>query len=79
MTTVQAVSPSEAFRFSFPGRVMQSAQYYRDQAAKALRLVEVIGPSKASAILERLACDYTDIAVDLENRAVEVVLPRRAP
>jgi hypothetical protein len=58
---------------------MQSAKYYRDNAAKARRLMAGITPSDTWRMLDRLARDYDDIAVDLEGGAVEVAHPCRMP
>ena len=58
---------------------MQSAQYYRDQAAKALRLAQGITRSEIKEVLERLARDYGEIAVDLEVGAIDIVHPERLP
>jgi hypothetical protein len=58
---------------------MQSATYYRQQAAKALRLIDAITTPDVVAMLERLARDYEDIAVDLENGAIDIVHPERLP
>jgi hypothetical protein len=58
---------------------MQSAQYYRGQAAKALRLAQGITRPEVTEVLERLAHDYVEIAVDLEGGAVDLVHPERMP
>jgi len=50
---------------------MQSAKYYRDNAAKARRLLAGITPGKTSEMLEKLARDYDDIAADLERGAID--------
>ena len=58
---------------------MQSPEYYRENAAKARRLSATITPSETSEMLERLARDYDDIAVDLERGAIEIVHPSLLP
>jgi hypothetical protein len=58
---------------------MQSADYYRETAAKARRLSATITPSETSELLQKLARDYDDIAVDLERGAIEIVHPSRLP
>ncbi len=58
---------------------MQSAAYYRENAARARRLLLSITPGETSAMLEQLARDYEDIATDLENGAIEIVHPSRMP
>ena len=58
---------------------MQSAWYYREQAAHALQLSTAVVPLDIVEMLERLARDYSDIANDLENGAVEIVHPERMP
>jgi hypothetical protein len=58
---------------------MQSADYYRKQAVKAERLAFFLGDAQAKAELEKMAGDYRDIAIDLEDGAVEVRHPARMP
>ena len=58
---------------------MQSARYYRSNAAKARRLLTGITPGKTSDMLEKLARDYDDIATDLERGAIEIVHPQLMP
>ncbi len=58
---------------------MQSAHYYRDNAAKARRLSMGITSSEMSRMLEKLARDYDDIATDLERGAIEIVHPNQLP
>jgi hypothetical protein len=58
---------------------MQSPQYYRDHAARARRLASSVDKSDVVDTLERLARDYEDIAIDLENGAVEITHPERLP
>jgi hypothetical protein len=58
---------------------MQSAKYYRDNAAKARRLMAGVTPGKTSEMLEKLARDYEDIATDLERGAIEIVHPSLMP
>lgn len=60
---------------------MQSASYYREQAAKALQLSGMAHQEELRELLWRLAEDYADIAEDLENGAIEIrhvdLLPQR--
>lgn len=58
---------------------MQSSKYYRDNAAKARRLMGGITPGKTSEMLEKLSRDYDDIAADLERGAVEIRHPCLMP
>jgi hypothetical protein len=58
---------------------MQSAKYYRENAAKARRLLAGITPGKTSEMLEKLARDYDDIAVDLERGAIDIKHPSLMP
>lgn len=58
---------------------MQSAKYYRDNAAKARRLMAGITPSDTWRMLEKLARDYDDIAIDLEKGAIEIKHPCLMP
>ena len=60
---------------------MQNARYYREQAERAWRWAGSIGDPELRKMLERLAQDYEDIAVDLELGAIEIrhpeILPQR--
>jgi proteasome assembly chaperone (PAC2) family protein len=58
---------------------MQSAIYYREQALKAARLAFLVGDAQAKAQLGKMAWDYRDIAIDLENGAIDVRHPERMP
>ena len=58
---------------------MQSAKYYRENAARARRLMAGITPGKTSKMLEKLSRDYDDIATDLERGAVDIKHPSRMP
>jgi hypothetical protein len=58
---------------------MQSAKYYREHAGRASRLARQMTMPDVIETLERLARDYEDIAIDLENGAVEIVHPKRMP
>jgi len=58
---------------------LQTSQYYREQAARARRWAREISPNEAVETLTRAARDFDDIAVDLENGAVEIVHPNRMP
>jgi hypothetical protein len=54
---------------------MENAPYYRGQAERARRLAHSLTNREVEAVLERVAQDYEDIAVDLENGAIEVRHP----
>lgn len=58
---------------------MQSAKYYRENAAKARRLMAGITPGKTSKMFEKLSRDYDDIATDLERGAVDIRHPGLMP
>jgi hypothetical protein len=58
---------------------MENAPYYRAQAERARRLAHSLTNCEVEALLERVAQDYEDIAVDLENGAVEVRHPELMP
>jgi hypothetical protein len=58
---------------------MHKPAYYREQAARARRLAGSVTIRDLEALLLRVAEDYDDIAVDLENGAVEVRHPERMP
>ncbi len=58
---------------------MQSAKYYRDNAAKARRLMGGITPGTTSDMLETLPRDYDDVAIDLERGAIEIQHPSLMP
>ena len=48
---------------------MENAPYYRGQAERARRLAHSLTNREVEALLERVAQDYEDIAVDLESGA----------
>ena len=54
---------------------MDSALYYRGQAAIARRLAAKVTDERASAILQQTAQDYEEIADDLESGANEIRYP----
>lgn len=58
---------------------MQSAPYYREQAARARRLAAAILEDDACAVLERMAVDFDHIAEDLERGAIEITHPSLLP
>jgi hypothetical protein len=58
---------------------MENAPYYRGQAERARRLAHSLTNREVEALLERVAQDYEDIAVDLESGAVEVRHPELMP
>jgi hypothetical protein len=58
---------------------MENAPYYRGQAERARRLAHSLTNREVEALLERIAQDYDDIAVDLENGAIEVRHPELMP
>lgn len=58
---------------------MQNAAYYRQQAARARRLVRSINDPQATEALLRIAEDFDDIAVGLERGAIDVRHPSRMP
>lgn len=58
---------------------MQSASYYRDQAARARRLLKSVNQPEIEELLKRLARDYDHIAVDLEKGAITIVHPELLP
>lgn len=57
---------------------MQSAAYYREQAARARRLARQC-TGEIYDTLMRLARDFDDIVEDLERDAIEVRHPERMP
>jgi hypothetical protein len=61
------------------GLAMENAPYYRGQAERARRLAHSLTNREVEALLERIAQDYDDIAVDLENGAIEVRHPELMP
>ncbi len=58
---------------------MQSATYYRKQAARAIRLRDGLTTPDVVELLTRLARDYEDIAIDLDRGAIAIVHPERLP
>ncbi len=58
---------------------MQSASYYRQEAARARRLARTINHPEAHEALERMSRDYDDIAEDLDRGAIEITHPSRLP
>lgn len=51
---------------------MYDATYYRSHADRARRLARAIANGEVQNQLERMAQDYDDIAIDLENGAIEI-------
>jgi hypothetical protein len=58
---------------------MHNAHHYRSQAEVARRLADEILNAEAAASLLKLAEDFSDIAEDLENGAIEIRHPERTP
>ena len=58
---------------------MQDPAYYRLMAAQAKRLADAVHQSDVQQVLRRLARDMDEIAIDLENGAIEIVHPDRLP
>ena len=58
---------------------MMDAGYYRQQAARARRLADGVTNQEMQEQLKRIAIDYDDIAVDLEQGAIEVRHPELMP
>ena len=58
---------------------MDNAKDYRSQAQVARRLADEILNAEAAASLLKLAQDFSDIAEDLENGAIEIRHPERLP
>ena len=60
---------------------MHDARYYRDEAARARRVVKATNHAEARDSLLKMAEDYDDIAEDLESGAVEIrhaeLMPQR--
>jgi len=58
---------------------MQSAHYYRGEAARARRLSRHIADPDMLDILAKMAKDYDDIATDLEQGLIEINRPELLP
>ena len=58
---------------------MQDPSYYRSQAARARRLAQSQTNRDVQSLLERVAHDYEELAVDLEKGAVEIRHPEMLP
>ena len=58
---------------------MREARYYRDDAARARRLLKGINHPQARDSLLKMARDYDDIAEDLESGAIEIRHPELMP
>lgn len=58
---------------------MQSPTCYREQAARARRLANSINHLETRAALMSVACDYDQIAVDLERGLIDIPHPSRLP
>jgi hypothetical protein len=54
---------------------MDSALYYRSQAAIARRLASKVTNERAAEILKQTAQDYDELAEDLETGATEIRHP----
>ncbi len=58
---------------------MKDAAYYRECAAHARRLADTAYRGGLREFLRDMAQDYDDIAVDLENGAIEIRHPELMP
>jgi hypothetical protein len=58
---------------------MQSARYYRGQAAQAQRLAVISTNQDVMDLLKKLTIDYNDIAEDLERGLIEIKHPELLP
>jgi hypothetical protein len=58
---------------------MQSAVYYRTQAAIADGLGLTDGNPELRRMLRQLSRDYTDIAIDLESGAIKIIHQAELP
>ncbi len=58
---------------------MQSAKYYRGQAAQAERIAIASTNREITDLLTKLAVDYNDIAEDLERGLIEIKHPELLP
>ena len=58
---------------------MQDPSHYRDQSERARRLARSVTSRDVEALLQQVAQDYEDLAVDLETGAVEVRHPELMP
>jgi alkanesulfonate monooxygenase SsuD/methylene tetrahydromethanopterin reductase-like flavin-dependent oxidoreductase (luciferase family) len=58
---------------------MRDASYYREQAERARRLARSVTVRDTEELLLRVAKDYEDLAVDLENGAIEIRHPELMP
>jgi hypothetical protein len=58
---------------------MQDRSYYREQAERAQRLARSQTNREIEGLLLRMAQDYEDLAVDLENGAIEIRHPELLP
>ena len=58
---------------------MRDASYYREQARRARRLARSVTVRETEELLLRVAQDYEDLAVDLENGAIELRHPELMP
>lgn len=60
---------------------MKDVAYYRQQAARARRLAEMMYQREMHEMLSRMARDYDDIAEDLESGAIAIrhaeLMPQR--
>ncbi|MBV9583481.1 MAG: hypothetical protein JO213_01175 [Alphaproteobacteria bacterium] len=58
---------------------MHDASYYRKQAERARRLARSVTVRETEALLLRVAKDYEDLAIDLENGAIDIRHPELMP
>lgn len=52
---------------------MQSSLYYRTQARRSRRLAQQVTQGDDRALLERIALDLDDLALDLERNAIKII------
>ncbi len=58
---------------------MYDPDYYRQQADRAKRLSDSTSDKEASEALAEMACDFDEIAEDLERGAIEIRHPELMP
>ncbi len=58
---------------------MMEASYYRERAQDARRAARAAGSAEVKALLECMARDYEELALDLEDGAIEFLHPELLP
>ena len=58
---------------------MMPSRYYRDKAREARRLMGTVTREEVADLLQCIARDYDELAIDLEDGLIEILHPELLP